>query len=171
MGTPLFASWGQVSSYYHGKSPFPENKLKELPTPTDDVGISLLKSMLAIKPEDRPTAVSALGNAWLTGLKSDEEDSGDDQDEMTQIGDERTCDEESEGKLTTTEKPGGRGQRNPITQDDSKCALGDVALEANPRSQCGSDPTPPESEISTAMTIQGAKEKTDPQYSTNMSPK
>ena len=77
----------------------------------------------------------------MTGLKSDDEDSGDDQGEATQSGDERTCNEESEGKLTTTEKPRGRGQRNPITQDDSKCALGDVALEANPRSQWGSDPT------------------------------
>ena len=52
VGTHLFTSWGQVSCYYHGKWPFLEDKLKGLPTPTDDVGISLLKSMLAIKPEE-----------------------------------------------------------------------------------------------------------------------
>ena len=134
MRTHLFTSWSQVSCYYHEKWPFPEDKLKELPTPIDNAGISLPKSMLTIQPEDRPTAVSALGNAWLTDLKSDDEGSGDDQDETTQRGNERTCDEESEDKLTTTEKPRGRGQRNPITQDDSKCALEDVALEANSRS-------------------------------------
>ena len=61
------------------------------------------------------------------------------------------------------------GESDYHTQDDSKCALGDVALEANSRSQWGSDPTTPKSEIGTAMTIQGAKEKTDPQYSPNMS--
>ena len=115
--------------------------------------------------------MSALGNAWLTGLKSDDEGSGGDQDETTQSGDERTCDEEIEGKLTTTEKPRGRGQRNPTTQDDSECAPRDVALEANPRSRWGSDPTTPKSKIDTATTIQGAEEKTDPQYSTNISPK
>jgi len=154
VGTHLFTSWGQVSCYYHGKSPFPEDKLKGLPTPTDDVGISLIKSMLAIKPEDRPTAVSALGNAWLTGLKSDDEDSGDDQDETTQIGDERTCNEESEGKLTTHHKgKKRRSRRNTRTQDDSKCAPGDVAFGANPRLQWDSDPTTPKSEIGTATTI------------------
>ena len=104
VGTHLFTSRGQVSCYYHGKWPFPEDKLKGLPTPTDDIGISLLKSMLAIHPEDRPSAVSALGNAWLTGLKSEDEDGRDDQDETTQSGDERTCNEESEGKLTTHHK-------------------------------------------------------------------
>ena len=135
VGTHLFPTWGQVSCYYHGKWPFPEDKLKGLPTPVDDAGISLLKSMLAIQPEDRPTAVGALGNAWLTDLKSDDEDSGDEQDETTQSGDERTYSEESEGKLTTRDKP----KKRP--------------------------------EIDTAMTIRGAEEKTDPQYSTNMSPK
>ena len=170
VGTHLFPAWGQVSCYYHGKLPFPEDKLKGLPTPTDDAGISLLKSMLATQPEDRPTAVSALGNAWLTGLKNDDEDSGDDQDETRQSGDERACDEESEGKLTTTEKLRRRVQRNPITQDDSKCTPGDVAFEANLRPQCGSDRTPSKSEIGTAMTVQGAEEKKDPRYSTNVSP-
>ena len=134
-GARLFGSETQVYRYFLGASTFPEDALKGLPASTEDVRNSLLKSMLAIKPRDRPTAAGALGNAWLTGLKSDDEDGGDDQDETTQRGDERTCDEESEGKLTTTEKPRGRGQGNPIPQDDSKCALGDVTLEANPRSQ------------------------------------
>jgi len=85
-GAPLFASgFYQVSRYFFGKWPFPEDTLKGLPTPTDDVGISLLKSMLTIQPEDRPTAAGALGNAWLTGLKSDED--RDDHDSKSAPGD------------------------------------------------------------------------------------
>ena len=172
VGTKLFVSEFHVSRYFFGKWLFPEERLRGLSPPIDEIGISLLKSMLAIQPEDRPSAVSALGNAWLTSLKSDDEDSGDDQDETTQSGDERTCNEESEGNPTTRDKPKKRrGQRNPITQDDSKCAPRDVALEANLRPQWGSDPTTHQSEIDTAMTIRGAEEKMDPQYSTNMSPK
>ena len=33
------------------------------------------------KPEDRPTAAGALSHGWLAGLKSDNKDSGGDQDE------------------------------------------------------------------------------------------
>ncbi|PUU76166.1 kinase-like domain-containing protein [Tuber borchii] len=154
VGTHLFTSWGQVSRYYHGKSPFPEDKLKGLPTPLDDVGISLLKSMLAIQPGDRPTAAGALGNAWLTGLESDDEDSGNDQDETAQSEDESNWSKGSEGKLTTHHRrKKRRGQRSPITQEDTTHAPGGSALGANPRSQWGSDPTAPESEIDTAMVI------------------
>ncbi|PUU79624.1 kinase-like domain-containing protein, partial [Tuber borchii] len=64
-GTKLFALEGQVSRYFFGKWPFPEDRLKGLPTPTDDIGISLLKSMLLIQPEDRPTAEGALIHEWL----------------------------------------------------------------------------------------------------------
>ena len=154
VGTRLFALERQVSRYYYGTSPFPEDKLKGLLPPTDDVGISLLKSMLAIQPEDRPTAADALGNAWLVGLKSDNEDSGDDQDETAQSGDESSWSRESEGKLTTHHKrKKRRGQRNSIAQDDSKCAPGDVVLRASPRPQWGSDPTSPKSEIGIATII------------------
>jgi len=159
VGTFLFDSEHQVSRYFFGLRSFPEDKLKELPTPIDDAGISLLKSMLSIKPEDRPTAADALGNAWLVGLESDDEDSGDDQDEMTQSGNEGSCSGESEGKLTTRHEPKKeRGQRNSIAQDGSEYALGDVALEAK-------------SEMDTDMMIEGAEGKTGPPYSTQMSPK
>jgi len=49
-GTRLFASATQVSCYILGIWPFPEDKLKALPIPTDDTGISFLKSMVSIQP-------------------------------------------------------------------------------------------------------------------------
>ncbi|PUU76904.1 kinase-like domain-containing protein, partial [Tuber borchii] len=69
VGARLFASVTQVSRYLHGKDPFPEFTLKRLSIPVDNAGISLLKSMLTIQPEGRPTAASALGHAWLAGLE------------------------------------------------------------------------------------------------------
>jgi len=83
VGTKLFASEGQVSRYYFGKLPFPEDKLKGLSPPPDDIGISLLKSMLVIQPEGRPTAAGALSHAWLVGIHSDNEDCGEGRDEVT----------------------------------------------------------------------------------------
>ena len=62
VGTKLFLAEGQVSRYYFGKWSFPEDKLTGLSPPVGDFGISLLKSMLAIQPEDRPIAAAALGN-------------------------------------------------------------------------------------------------------------
>jgi len=104
VGTHLFTSGDQVSRYYYyRKLPFLEDELKGLSPPIDDAGISLLKSMLAIQPDDRPTAEDALGNAWLVGLKSDDEDSGDDQDETAQSRD-NSWSRKSEGKLTTYDK-------------------------------------------------------------------
>jgi len=208
VGTHLFASGEQVSRYYHGNLPFPEDKLKELSPPTDDAGISLLKSMLSIQPEDRPTAEDALGNAWLVDLKSEDEDSGDDGYETAQSGDESSWRRKSGGKLTTYgERKNRRGRRNLITQDDSELPPGDVALGANPGLQSDGDPTASRSAINTTiMTLtdvaptgnslirkgsmklgltadisqlsgdsfpgpQNAEEKTNPQCSTNMSPK
>ncbi|KAG0133636.1 kinase-like domain-containing protein, partial [Tuber indicum] len=89
VGTKLFASEGQVFWYYIGKFPFPEDKLKALSPPTDDIGILFLESMLVIQPEDRPTAASALRHAWLVDVKGDNENGGDDQDETTQGRDQR----------------------------------------------------------------------------------
>jgi len=207
-GTRLFASETQISRYSLGIWPFPEDKLKALPAPTDDAGISLLNSMLSIQPEDRPTAEDALGNAWLVGLESDDEDSGDDQAETAQNTDESSWSRKSEGKLTThDERKSRRWQRNPITQDDSEFVPGDAALRANAGLQLDSDPTASKSTINTTiMTLadvastgssliqkgsikfglmadvsrlpgdsfrgpRDAEEKTDPQCSTNMSPK
>ena len=157
VGTHLFVSGEQVSRYYYKKFPFPEDELKGLSPPIDDAGISLLKSMLAIRPEDRPTAEDALGNAWLVGLKSDNEGSGEDQDGTVQSGDENSWGKKSEGKLTTHDKrKKRRGQRNPITRDNSKYAPGDAALGANPGLQPGGDPTASKSAIDTnIMTLPG----------------
>ena len=52
-----------------------------LSPPTDDTGILLLRDMLAIQPKDRPTVKGALRNQRLIGLKSDNEESGDDKDQ------------------------------------------------------------------------------------------
>ena len=79
----LFVSEGQVSRYYFDKWPFPEDKLKGLSPPIDDIGISLLKSMLAIQHEDRPTVAGALSHGWLVDLKNGNEDSRGDPDETT----------------------------------------------------------------------------------------
>ena len=146
-GTRLFASEIQVSRYFFGKRPFPEDKLKALPTPTDDAGISLLKSMLSIQPEDRPTAADALGNAWLVDLKSEDEDSGDDRYETAQSREEGSWSRKSEGKLTTYgELKKRRGRRNLITQDDSEFAPGDLA-----GLQLDRAPTTPKSTIDTTI--------------------
>ncbi|CUS11445.1 unnamed protein product, partial [Tuber aestivum] len=64
-GGKLFASAGLVSRYFFGISPFPEDKLRGLSPPTSDIGISFLKSLLEIRPGDRPTAAGALQHEWL----------------------------------------------------------------------------------------------------------
>jgi len=77
VGTKLFVSEFQLCRYFYGTWAFPEESLRVLSPPTDDTGISLLRAMLAIPPGDRPTATGALRNQWLTGLKSGNEESGD----------------------------------------------------------------------------------------------
>ncbi|CUS11456.1 unnamed protein product, partial [Tuber aestivum] len=69
VGERLFASEGQVLRYYLGKWRIPEEKLKMLSPPTGGVGAPLLKSMLSLQPEDRPTAGGALRHAWFIGLE------------------------------------------------------------------------------------------------------
>ena len=194
-GTRLFGSETQVSRYFFGIWPFPEDKLKGLSPPTEDAGISLLKSMLAIQPEDRPTAAGALANEWLVGLQSSGGDGGDEQDETTQRGYEGSENGENKGKITTLDEPRKRSQRNPTTKGDPKHASGNIASGVGSKPQVFSYPTAPESEIDTAITIlsdvassesslvskrpiklespggsfqgpQGAEEKTDPQYFT-----
>ena len=73
VGVNLFVSERQILCYLLEKWPFPEEKLKGLSLPTDDAGISLLKSMLSVEPADRPTAVDVLNHVWLAGLNSDNE--------------------------------------------------------------------------------------------------
>ena len=136
VGTKLFVSEGQVSRYFFGKWPFPEDKLKGLSPPTDDIGILLLKSMPLIQPEDRPTAAGALSHEWLTGLKSDDKDSGDDHDKTAQSLGEDDLDRRGENRLPTCGvSKKRRDDRNSVRQGDTKCILGVVVLGANAESQ------------------------------------
>ena len=141
-GTKLFALEGQVSRYYFGKWPCPEDKLNRLSPPTDDIGISLLKSMLLIQPEDRPTAAAALSHGWLAGIHSDNEDSGKDQDQVTQGGDESTRNSKRKNSLPTHDRPKKRrSRRNKTKPANSSCIPGGVALGAGAGSQSGGNPT------------------------------
>ena len=152
-GTKLFASEGQVSRYFFGKLPFPEDKLKVLSPPTDNLGISLLKSMLLIQPEDRPTAAGALSHRWLAGLMTGIEDSGGDRDEAAQSQGEGALSRKRKIWLVTHDRrKKRRGGGNPIPQDDARCIPVDVALEANAGSQCGGDPTTPKAVADTCAT-------------------
>jgi len=156
MGTHLFTSGEQVSRYYYKSLPFPEDKLKGLSPPTDDAGISLVKSMLSIQPEDRPTAADALGNEWLVGLESDNEDSGEDQDETVQSGDEISWTRKREGEPAALNKrKKGGGERNPIAQDNSKYASRDVGFWIDARLQPDShlSITAKPATVTTAMTL------------------
>ena len=152
VGTKLFLLEGQVSRYFFGKWPFPEGQLIGLSPPMNNAGISLLKSMLVIQPEGRPTAAGALRNTWLTGFKSDSEDSGDDQDVRIQNRDGSTMNRKRKNRLATFNEPKKRrGERNPVTQEGTRCIPGDVTLEANVGSQIGGDPTNAESTLGTSM--------------------
>jgi len=128
-GAKLFVSEGQVSRYYFDKWPFPENKLKGLSPPIDDVGISLLKSMLVIQPEDRPTVASALSHGWLADLKNGNEDSRGDLDEAAQSRDRNTVNRKRENKLAIHNgRKRSRSENNPITQDNTRCIPEGAAL-------------------------------------------
>ena len=76
VGVKLFVSQAEVYCYYFGIRLFPEDRLKGLSPPTDDLGIGFLKSMHVIQPEDHPTAAGALRHWELAGLMSDNADSG-----------------------------------------------------------------------------------------------
>ena len=151
MAAKLFTSEGQVSRYYFGKWPFLENTLKGLSPPTDDLGISLLKSMLIIQPEDRPTAAGALGHGWLAGLKSDKESSRDNEDKTIQSRDESSQSRKRKNCPATYNRSNKRSRRNSLTQDSTSCILPDVAFVANAGSQMGADPPPPESMLGTPL--------------------
>jgi len=171
----LFASETQVSGYFFGIWLFPDDKLKGLSPPTDDSGISLLKPMLSIQPEDCPTAENVLSSVQLVGLKSNNEDSGDDH-KTAQDRDEISWRRKCQGKLTThwhgkREKRNGRG--GPVPPGDPRFASGDAASGTNPRLKSGSDPTASKSAIDiSVMTLPGvasAEDKMDLLNSTVMS--
>ena len=150
VGTKLFLSESQVSRYYFGIWPFPEDTLQGLSPPTEDLGISLLKSMLIIQPEDRPTAEGALNHGWLAGLKRNTEDSDENEDGTTQRGNESTPSRKRKKRLATYNRPKKRrSESNPIGRDRTSCIRRDVGLVANAGSQMDSDP--PESNHGTAI--------------------
>ena len=152
-GAKLFASETQVYRYYFGTWPFPEDTLKALSSPTGDPGISLLKSMLLIQPEDRPTAARALKHVWLACLKSDTEDCGDDQDEKTQDMDKSIPSRKRENRLATHDEPKKRrSERNSLTQNNTCYMPGEVGLGVDPASRRGGSPPTSKTIIDTLVT-------------------
>ncbi|PUU79033.1 kinase-like domain-containing protein [Tuber borchii] len=141
-GTKLFVSEFQLSGYFYGKWPFPADRLRGLSPPTGDIGISLLKAMLAIQPQDRPTAADALNHAWLADLKSDNEHSGDDGVETIQSGYRREKpSRKRENTLSTTDRPKKkRSERNQISQADTRRTPGGLDLGAGAGFQSGGGP-------------------------------
>ena len=155
VGTKLFVSEFQLSVYFYGKWPFPEDKLKGLTPPMDDIGISLLKSMLLIQPEDRPTAAGALRHGWLVGLKNDDRDSGDDQDETAQCSGVDGLGWSSGKQLATGDVPKKiHSEGTPVTQEDARCILGEAVLRANAQSQRGGHATTPGAIIDSSVLTQ-----------------
>ena len=151
VGTKLFPSEGQVSRYYFGKLPFPVDKLKGLSPPTDDIGISLLKSMLLIQPEDRPTAAAALSHEWLAGIHSDDEGGCEDQDEVTQSRDESTRSGKRKNNLSTHDRPKKRRSKKRQTKPaDTRSIPGGVAF-VGVGPQSGGDPSTQKTVIDTSV--------------------
>jgi len=144
VGAKLFISERQLSGYFYGKWPFPEDKLKRLSPPIDDIGISFLKSMLLIQPEDRPTAAGALSHGWLAGLKNDDKDSGDDQDKTAQCLGVDGLGWSGGKQLANCDVPKkSHSERSPVTQEDTRCILGEAVLSANAQSERGGHATTP----------------------------
>ena len=142
VGTKLFVSEFQLSGYFYGKWLFPEDRLRGLSPSTDDIGVSLLKTMLAIQPEDRPTAGDALSHAWLGNHKSDNDHSGNAGSETIQSGYRSMLSRKHENRLATPDRPKKRrSERNRISQADTRFILGGVSLCADAGSQRGGGPT------------------------------
>ncbi|KAG0640822.1 kinase-like domain-containing protein [Tuber brumale] len=145
VGTMLFPGEGDVARYFFGRSPFPEDKLKGLSSPTDDVGISLLKSMLAIQPGGRPNATDALKDAWLVDLEY-VGGSGDGQGETPQRRYGSTRSRGGGNKLTTRDRP-KEGGRILASRGNTEHTATSAASRVDP----GNDPAVPESAIGAAI--------------------
>ena len=144
IGEKLFASEFQVSCYFFGKRPFPEDKLRGLSPPTGDVGISLIKSMLQIQPEDRPTAAEVLSHAWLTNLKTYNEYSGDDEGGAIPSRNEGALSRKRKNRPAAHNESKERGRgRDAIAQDEASCTPRGIPLGANAGFQRGGDSTTP----------------------------
>ena len=143
VGAKLFPSVFQLYNYFLGTRPFPEERLKKLSPPIGDVGITLLKSMLVIKPGDRPTAAGALSHGWLAGLKCSDECSQEDGGRTTPNRNESTPSRNRKNRPAPGDRPENtRIKRDRPTLDDTKCIPGDVGSRINPRSQRGGEFTP-----------------------------
>ncbi|PUU79030.1 kinase-like domain-containing protein, partial [Tuber borchii] len=155
VGTKLFVSELQLSGYFYGKWPFPEGRLRGLSPPTDDIGISLLKAMLAIQPQDRPTAADALSHAWLADLKSDNEHSGDDGAETVQSGYRREKpSRKRENTLSPTHRPKKRrSERNRISQTNTRYTPGGLDLGVGAGFQSGGGPATRGTIIDTSVMV------------------
>jgi len=155
VGTKLFVSEFQLSGYFYGKWPFPEDRLRGLSPPTGDIGISFLKAMLAIQPQDRPTAADALNHAWLADLKSDNEHSGHGEAETIQSGYRREKpSRKRENTLSTTDGPKKRrSERNRISQADARYIPGGLDLGAGAGFRGGGGPTTRGTIIDTSVMV------------------
>jgi len=150
VGTKLFVSEFQLYRYFYGTWPFPEESLRVLSSPTNDTGISLLRTMLAIQPGGRPTATGALRNQWLTGFRNDDEGSRDDQDKGTQRGHRSTLSRNRKKRLATNNEPKERNERDAIIPEGTKRIPGGANFGANTGSKMG-DLTIPENSLDTSM--------------------
>ena len=142
VGRKLFVSEFQLSCYFFGKWPFPEDRLRCLSPPVDDIGISLLKSMLQIHPERRPTAAEALSHAWLANLGIHDECGGDGEDKVIQSQNEGTPSRKRKNKPAAHPRSKKRKRKkNTITQDCTSCTPGGVPLGVNTGFQRDGDST------------------------------
>jgi len=151
VGERLFVSEFQLYRYFYGTWAFPEESLRVLSPPIDDTGNPLLRAMLAIKPGYRPTAICALGNSWLTGLKDDNEENGGDKYSRTQSRDRSTLSNKSKNRLATHNQPKKKRERGPITQDGAKCTPGGADFWAEKESKMGGDISVAQSSFDTSM--------------------
>ena len=121
-GGKVIVSEFQLSCYFFGKFPFPEDRLRDLSPPIDDVGITLVKSMLVIPPEDRPNAVGALKHVWLESHMGGSEDSREDPDLEAHNRDKSTRGRKSENRLAAYAGPKKvSSERDPIIRDHRRC--------------------------------------------------
>ena len=120
VGAKLFDSAFEVYRYYFGTCRFPEDRLKAFYPPISDAGISLIKSMIAIQPRDRPTAAVAANLVWVKGGESDES----------------TLSRRRKNSPAPHGGPeDGRSKRGRPTQHGAKRISGDVGSRVNRRSQ------------------------------------
>ena len=110
VGSRLFGSEFQLYRYFYGIWPFPEDRIRGVSPPADDIGISLLKTMLQIQPEDRPTAADALSHTWLADLESNNEHSRDDGANTIRNGCRSMLSGKRENRLTTNDRPKQRSR-------------------------------------------------------------